>query len=68
MCNDIKNIGAVNRAIRAIVGLVLVFFAWKYEGGFSVSLTAGIIGVALIISSITGFCFIVRLVKNTKRE
>ena len=56
-----KNVGSVDKAIRLILALVLIYL---YVNG-TLSGTAGIIALViaavLIITSLTGFCFIYTL-------
>lgn len=61
MKNDMKNVGAIDRTIRMIAGIGLPLFAWRYEGSFLLSIVTSIVGIGALLTSLTGFCFIWRL-------
>ena len=62
MKNDMKNVGIIDRVIRTAVGIGLLLFAWEYEGYFIIATIAVIGGLAMLLSAITGFCFILRMI------
>jgi len=56
----IKNVGTIDRIIRAIVGIVFVlsFFFVKF---FLLKVILLILGIVLIFTAITGFCGLYRV-------
>lgn len=61
MKNDMKNVGAIDRVIRMVIGVGLPLFAWQYEGSFLLSIIMIVIGIGTLLTTVTGFCFIWRL-------
>lgn len=58
----IKNIGSVDKVIRIIIGLFLVYYAIaNYNTSMVWSVIAGIVGLGLIITVFTGFCFLYKI-------
>lgn len=52
-----KNVGGVDRAIRAVVGAGLIYYAMSNLPGSDVYMVpAGIVGFVLILTAIFGFC------------
>ncbi len=57
-----KNIGTVDKIIRGIVGLVLIFVAANdYVGSNVFSVIIFILGLIFIFESMFGFCFIYKI-------
>ena len=50
-----KNVGNIDRAIRIILGVVLLFLAYKNGGVWWV---LGILGIVLIITALLRFCIL----------
>lgn len=58
----VKNVGTVDKVIRIIVGLFLVYFAIvNYSTSMVLAIIAGIVGLVLIITVFTGFCFLYKV-------
>ena len=58
------NVGTVDRAIRAILGLILAIFGMGPLGGMQntvLGLAVALIGVAVLFTAASGFCLIYRL-------
>jgi membrane-bound ClpP family serine protease len=55
------NEGSTDRIIRVIVGIVLIVIGWAVLGNNTLGVILDIIGVILLITAITGFCGIYRL-------
>lgn len=58
----IKNIGTVDKVIRIIIGLFLVYYAIaNFNTSMAWAIIVGIVGLALIITVFTGFCFLYKI-------
>ncbi len=58
----IKNIGTVDKVIRIIVGLFLVYYAiMNYADSMTLAIIAGIAGLILLITAFTGFCYLYKI-------
>jgi hypothetical protein len=55
------NEGSTDRIIRVILGIVLIIVGWFVLGNSVLGVILDIIGVILLITAITGFCLIYRL-------
>ena len=55
------NEGATDRIIRLILGVVLIIIGWLVLGNGTLGIIFDIIGVILLITGITGFCTIYRV-------
>ena len=55
------NEGSTDRIIRVILGIVLIVIGWAVLGNNTLGVILDIIGVILLITAITGFCGIYRL-------
>ena len=55
------NEGSIDRIIRVILGIVLIVIGWAVLGNNTLGVILDIIGVILLITAITGFCGIYRL-------
>ena len=55
------NEGSIDRIIRVILGIVLIIIGWPVLGNNALGVILDIIGVILLITAITGFCGIYRL-------
>lgn len=66
----IKNVGTIDKAIRVIVGLFLIYFAVvNYSTSMILAIVSGIVGLALIITVFTGFCFLYKIFGvNTNKD
>ncbi|WP_324780911.1 YgaP family membrane protein [Thiobacillus sedimenti] len=52
-----KNVGAVDRVIRAVVGVALIYYAMStLPGAEDWMVPAGIVGFVLLLTAIFGFC------------
>ena len=58
----VRNEGTTDRIIRIVLGLVLGFLVFKHTGGAVGEWIFGIVGVIALITGITGFCALYRLV------
>ncbi|MEW6617183.1 MAG: DUF2892 domain-containing protein [Patescibacteria group bacterium] len=65
-----KNVGTVDKIIRGILGLVFIYFGvFFYTTSVVLSIVLFVIGLLLIITSMTGFCFLYTLIGvNTKKD
>jgi hypothetical protein len=60
------NEGTADRLIRLIVGVVLVIIGWPVLGNNTLGIILDILGVILLITGITGFCTIYKILgRNT---
>lgn len=58
----IKNIGSVDKVIRIIIGLFLIYYAIaNYSISMVWAIIAGVIGLGFIVTVFTGFCFIYKI-------
>jgi len=55
------NEGTTDRIIRLILGVVLIIIGWLGLGNNTLGIILDIIGVILLITGITGFCAIYRI-------
>lgn len=55
------NEGTTDRTIRLILGIVLIIIGWAVLGNNTLGIIMDIIGVVLIITGITGFCGIYKV-------
>jgi len=65
-----KNVGTVDKIVRGILGLVVIYLGVFFYATSSVlSIVLFVIGLLLIITSMTGFCFLYTLIGvNTKKD
>lgn len=65
-----KNVGTIDKIIRIILSIGLFVFAWNYTGSFVVSAAAIVVGAILLLTSITGFCLIWKLlgIDTTRKQ
>lgn len=65
-----KNEGTIDRVVRGIVGIVILYLSYaKFSGG--VAVLGYIVGLVAIITALTGFCYLYTLLgintdKNSK--
>lgn len=57
-----KNEGTVDRAIRVVLGLVLLALAWMALGASLLGIIVGIVGLVLLVTGFVGFCPAYRLI------
>ena len=57
-----KNEGTVDRAIRVVLGLVLLALAWIALGASPFGIVVGIVGLVLLVTGFVGFCPAYRLI------
>jgi hypothetical protein len=55
------NEGTTDRIIRLILGIVLILIGWPVLGNNTLGIVFDVIGVILLITGITGFCAIYRV-------
>ena len=55
------NEGTTDRIIRLVLGVVLIIIGWPVLGNNTLGIILDIIGVIIIITGITGFCWIYRV-------
>jgi hypothetical protein len=55
------NEGTTDRIIRLILGVVLILIGWPVLGNNTLGIVFDVIGVILLITGITGFCAIYRV-------
>jgi len=65
-----KNVGTVDKIVRGILGLILIYLGvFFYATNLVLSIILFIVGLLLIITSMTGFCFFYTLIGvNTKKD
>lgn len=65
-----KNVGTVDKIIRGILGLILIYLGvFFYATSQVLSIILFIVGLGFIITSMTGFCFLYTLLGvNTKKD
>ncbi len=56
-----KNVGAIDRVIRIIVGLVLLYGGYYFGISTIVGIILIVLGAISIIDAITGFCLIYKI-------
>ena len=56
-----RNEGSTDRIVRVILGIVLIIIGWPVLGNSVLGVVLDVIGVILLITAITGFCTIYRL-------
>jgi hypothetical protein len=57
-----KNVGGVDRIIRAVLGSALIYYAMSNLPGSDVWMVpAGIVGFILILTAIFGWCFLYKV-------
>jgi uncharacterized membrane protein HdeD (DUF308 family) len=55
------NEGTTDRLIRLIVGVVLIVIGWPVLGNNTLGIILDVVGVLLLISGITGFCTVYKI-------
>jgi uncharacterized membrane protein HdeD (DUF308 family) len=55
------NEGTADRIIRLILGVVLIIIGWPVLGNNTLGIILDIIGVLLLITGITGFCTVYKI-------
>jgi uncharacterized membrane protein HdeD (DUF308 family) len=55
------NEGTADRIVRVILGIVLIIIGWPVLGNNALGIILDVIGVILLVTAITGFCAIYRL-------
>ncbi len=55
------NEGSTDRIIRLILGVVLIIIGWALLGNNALGIILDIIGVILIVTGITGFCVLYKV-------
>jgi hypothetical protein len=55
------NEGTSDRIIRLILGVVLIIIGWPVLGNNTVGIILDVIGVILLITGITGFCTVYKI-------
>lgn len=64
-----KNIGTVDKVVRMIIGLFLVYYAIaNYSVSMTWTIVSGIVGLGLIITVFTGFCIIYKIFGISTRK
>ena len=56
-----RNEGSTDRIIRVILGIVLIIIGWPVLGNSVFGVILDVIGIILMITALTGFCGIYRL-------
>jgi hypothetical protein len=51
-----KNMGKVDRILRAVVGIVLLAFIWTGQISGTLGVVLTVVAVVLLVTSILGFC------------
>ncbi len=56
----IKNVGTIDRVIRIVLGLILLYAAWAMYNTDSLvwAIVSLVVGIYVLITAITGSCFI----------
>ena len=55
------NEGATDRIVRLILGVVLIIIGWSVLGNSTLGIILDIVGVILVITGITGFCVLYKV-------
>lgn len=55
-----KNESTLDRAIRAVLGIIIIYAAYAALGGI-VAFIGYVIGILLLISAITGYCHLYKI-------
>jgi len=55
------NEGTTDRMVRLVLGVVLIIIGWPVLGNNALGIILDIIGLILLITGITGFCTIYRV-------
>lgn len=55
------NEGSTDRIFRVILGIVLIIIGWPVLGNSVLGVVLDVIGVILLVTAITGFCGIYKL-------
>jgi uncharacterized membrane protein HdeD (DUF308 family) len=55
------NEGTTDRLIRLIVGVVLIIIGWLVLGNNTLGIILDVVGVILLITGITGFCTVYKI-------
>ena len=56
-----RNEGSTDRILRVILGIVLIIIGWPVLGNSVLGVVLDVIGVILLVTAITGFCGIYKL-------
>lgn len=57
-----KNVGGMDRLIRAVVGIALIYYAMSNLPGSDVWMVpAGMVGFILLLTAIFGWCFVYKI-------
>lgn len=59
-----QNESSMDRVVRVVVGLVLVWLGWFYLGNSTLGIVLDILGVVAIVTGLTGFCLLYKLFGN----
>jgi hypothetical protein len=63
-----KNEGTMDRIVRAVLAIVILYFAFSTLTGF-LALLGYVIGIVLLLTAITGFCYLYQVVNiNTNKS
>jgi hypothetical protein len=63
------NEGLIDRVVRVIVGLALLYLGFISMGGATAGLAIGVVGVLALLTGMVGFCPLYALLKiNTLRK
>lgn len=60
----IRNEGPVDRAIRAVIGLVAAIAAFSVGVGSGLGIVLLVVGAIMLLTAVTGFCPLYRLLGN----
>jgi|WetSurMetagenome_2_1015567.scaffolds.fasta_scaffold279666_2 hypothetical protein len=62
-----KNEGTIDRLIRAIVGIIVLYFAYSSLSGI-IGVIGYIVGIALLVTAAIGYCHLYKILGiNTKK-
>lgn len=56
-----RNEGSTDRIVRVVLGIVLIIIGWPVLGNSALGIILDVVGVILLVTAITGFCLIYRL-------
>ncbi len=56
-----KNVGLIDRIIRIILGVVLIYVGWVVWENNIAGIILDIVGIILIITGIAGYCWLYKL-------
>ena len=59
-----QNESLVDRIVRVVVGLILLWLGWFYLGNSTLGIVLDVLGIVAIVTGLTGFCLLYKLFGN----